>query len=808
MPGIWQNWWGPTYVVTAGNGYCRLRRRLLTNLLAAGLSVSGPGALLVLPSPASAEPTTTLAQALREVAGRTGSEIVSLERGLDRLRMPVRNLSGSAGQMLDTLLRDTDYRAVRLSSNSFRIERRPATARRPVPPRASRPPRPADDNPSDIIVTASKFPVPLMRYPGSVVQMRVNPQSPSMSADDMDNVSQRLPVLQGTELGEGRNKIFIRGLVDSSFNGATQPTASIYFGDAPLGFGSPSPSLKLYDIASVEVLEGPQGTLYGSGSLGGIVRIEPNAVNLEAVSGSVAAGASATVNGEPGWDASAMLNVPIATSRVGLRIVGYHEQQGGYIDNAAIGPNSNSVAVNGGRAVLAAHVGDGIKVEAGILYQETAGHDGQYANMGPGGGPLRRSARIAEPYASKLTLGYLVAEQHWDNGIRLSGITSLGRRSSFDLFDASTPTSPQPLAYQLGRESTSFAQELRLARQNSGGISWVLGAVYQRARDGQTRSFGRVDEPAELDEVTNTTYSTSLFGQASLALTRSLEATLGLRWTRARTDSDPSRERRPMIRGVTARRVDPTVALAWRVAPRMLVYTRLQTGYRNGGMAVERGVGRVANFDSDSVIMGEVGARRLRDGRTGLSASVALSYTKWDDIQADLILRRGSPYTANIGNARVVALEATADWAPLPGLGLGGSVFYTDSHLRGMLTDQSAPRDRRLPETPSFSAVLHADYAWDGRDGLRYRAGASARYIGRSILGPGALLDMSQGDYTVVDLLAGVRRGPVDLSLSAENLLNTRGNRFAFGNPTTAYMRDQSVPVRPTTLRIGIGISW
>ncbi|MET0364637.1 MAG: TonB-dependent receptor [Sphingobium sp.] len=740
---------------------------------------------------------------LRLIASRSGSEIITLERGLDKVRVPVRRIGGSVTQMLDTVLRGTDYRAVRLSANSFRIERRPLQRDRPTQYRAPR----AADNPADILVTASKFPVPLMRYPGSVVQMKVNPQSAAMPADDMDNVTQRLPVLQGTELGEGRNKIFIRGLVDSSFNGATQPTASIYFGDAPLGFGSPSPSLKLYDIASVEVLEGPQGTLYGAGSLGGIVHIEPNRVDYDRLSGSAAAGASATIGGAPGWDGSAVLNVPLAGSRVGIRVVGYHEQQGGYIDNAAAGRNSNSVEINGGRATFAARIRDTARLEAGILYQETAGRDGQYANAAAEG-PLFRNARIAEPYASKLTLGYLLLEQQWDSGLKLTGVASAGKRSSFDTFDATVPNLVRPVAYQLGRESTTFAPELRVSRQNENGISWVIGAAYQRARDGQTRSFGRADEPAELDEVTNITYSTSLFGQASLKLAEPLEATVGVRWTTARTDSDPTRDLRPSIRGITARRIDPTVALSWRVAPRMLVYTRIQTGYRNGGMAVERGVGRVANFESDSVVMGEVGARRLRDGSTGFSASVALSYTRWDDIQADLILRRGSPYAANIGDARVLGLEGSADWTPLPGLNLGGSLFYTDSHLKGPLTDQSAPENRRLPETPMLSAVTHADYGWEGRGGTRYRTGAFVRYIGRSILGPGALLDISQGDYAVVDLNSGARVGAFDFSLSIDNLLNTRGNRFAFGNPTTAYIRNQTVPLRPATVRFGIGVSW
>lgn len=744
-------------------------------------------------------PVGSLSDGIRRIAAATGSEIVSVEPGLADVRLRGQQLDGGTAHMLEMALRGTSYRAVRVGTDSFRIERRPPPPlprRRPLPVLAPRG--------QDIIVTASKFPVPLQQYPGSVMHALVmDPAHLAGQSEDMDRAASRLPVLQQTQLGEGRNKLFIRGIADSSFNGATQPTASIYFGDALLGFGSPSPSLRLYDIASVEVLEGPQGTLYGSGSLGGVIRIAPNPVDLSHFGGNAVLGASVTQDGGPGWDSAGMVNVPLVDGHLGIRAVGYHQREGGYIDNAAVGDDSNGATVDGARGALSARIPGGISIEAGGLYQETNGLDGQYVNGDPR--TLTRFARIAEPYASKLKLGYGSIEKAWDSGLKLTAVASFGDRSSYDKFD-STPPGMRPVAYQLARASTLVAYEGRLSRRNDAGLSWVVGASYQRVRDGQTRSLGIPDEPAELDEVTNITITQSLFGQASFSLLRGVEATLGLRWTVARTDSEPSRDAVSLIRGVTARRADPTVALAWHVAPRTLLYTRLQTGYRNGGMAVARGVGRVANFDSDSVTMAEVGIRRLRSGPRGLSASVALSYTRWDDIQADLITRRGLPYTANIGDARVLAVEAAADWVPLTGLTIGGALFYTDSSLSGELASQSAPQNRMLPETPAWSGVVHGDYGWGER--VRWRVGGTARYVGRSILGPGSLLDVSQGEYVVADAALGARRGAVDLSLSVDNLFDARANRFSFGNPITYYNRDQRVPLRPRTLRVAVGFSW
>src|SRR3546814_3098560 len=89
--------------------------------------------------------------------------------------------------------------------------------------------------------------------------------------------------LSSTHLGAGRNKLFIRGIADSSFTGPTQATVGQYLGDIRLSYNAPDPDLRLYDVDNVEVLEGPQGTLYGAGSLGGIIRVVPNAPNPDAM---------------------------------------------------------------------------------------------------------------------------------------------------------------------------------------------------------------------------------------------------------------------------------------------------------------------------------------------------------------------------------------------------------------------------------------------------------------------------------------------------------------------------------------------
>ncbi len=125
-----------------------------------------------------------------------------------------------------------------------------------------------------------------------------------------------VPILSSTHLGPGRNKLFIRGVADSSFNGPTQATVGQYLGEVRLNYNAPDPELALVDVASVEVLEGPQGALYGAGSLGGIVRLVPVAPDLSHASLDIAGGGALQAHGAPSGDVSAIVE-PAARSATG-----------------------------------------------------------------------------------------------------------------------------------------------------------------------------------------------------------------------------------------------------------------------------------------------------------------------------------------------------------------------------------------------------------------------------------------------------------------------------------------------------------
>lgn len=761
--------------------------------------------------PVVAIPATTLDVALAALARQANVEVISTEPGLKSIHTRAVQGEMSPRRALDRLLAGTGYRAVSIGGG-YRVVRGVA-ARRATQPRASAgvPQRAAEPQPMhEIVVTANKQQVPLLRYPGSLTLVEAS-AAPTPAGGTMTDLAHALPILQSTELGAGRNKVFIRGVADSSFNGSTQSPASIYLDDVQLNYSGPDPGLRLYDMRSVEILEGPQGTLYGSGPIAGVIRLTSNPVDLSAPAARTASGVTMTQHGDPGFDIAGMINLPLAQDRIGLRAVAYRVRDGGYIGDAARGlSNVNRTDTAGGRLAFRFEPGDGWRIEAGGALQSIDTRDGQYADRVEA--PLTRRSLIAQPFDNRLLFGRFAVSKEWDSGLRLFSAVGAVGYDSTELFDA-TPaqgSAPQnPVIYTSAREKRLISEETRLSRSLPDGDSWVVGFTLVRDMDILSRELGGPDMSRSIIGVTNVTRAASIFGETTVALTKAFSLTAGGRLTAARVDGQPSSEPRSAnyVKGRSTGRLDPTLALSWVVAPRVALFSRFQTGYRTGGLAVAPGIGRVSDYRSDAIIVGEIGIRKLRAGPTGLALSSSLSLSRWNGIQADLINRRGQPYTANIGDAWIRTIEATIDWAPISGLTVGGAFLFTDNEVSGPIADQSRHNNRRLPETPPFAAHGTLSYRW-ARGAIAPTLNLTADYVGRSVLGTGDLLDVSQGDYLTFGASVALSWRVASLSISADNLTNRTANRFAFGNPFSLSSRDQVTPLRPRNLRIGLSVAW
>lgn len=714
-----------------------------------------------------------------------------------RGRMPVE-------KALRRLLRHSGARAVAIDARSWRIVPAP---RAPRPVRMSTP-RPSVNDDTPIIVTASKRDTRLDEYAGSV-SLLDGPELAFGGEQGMDSVLARLASLSSTHLGSGRNKLFIRGIADSSFTGPTQATVGQYLGDTRLTYNAPDPDLRLYDIQSVEVLEGPQGTLYGAGSLGGIIRIIPNAPHLGETSAAMSGGASATMHGDPGGDIGGMVNLPLAGDRIGLRAVGYGISEGGYIDDVLRQKRDiNRTRIAGGRVAFRLDAGDGWTVDLGGVAQDNHGRDSQYADRDQP--PLTRASRTQGGFDANYRLGELAIAKSWDS-LFFRASTGLVRQHLFERYDATPQGGIEQLFVQRNR-TRMFASEARLWRPTRRGFGWVVGVSHIRNRTLLGRGLGPVDTLIPTTGVTNRVRETTVYGEASVAPLPPLILTAGLRYTHARLDGE-GEDVAPLValagRAITAGRAEemllPSGSVSLRVSDGVLAFIRYQQGFRPGGLAIEGPF--VRRFRNDRVETMEGGLRLGVRGRDPFDVAASFSYTRWTDIQADFIDGGGLPSTDNIGDGYIHSFSASAGWRPLAGLGLDAAFAYNNSRVTdptpAFALALATARMARIPNVARFTARFGADYRAAIGEDFELRIHGWVRYIGKSRLGIGPVLGEDQGDYLDSALTLRFGRPDMGVTLGVTNLTDSIGNRFALGTPFNTGAGGHVTPLRPRTLRIG-----
>ena len=805
--------------------------RLLTwSAALVGLSIAGP----LLARPVMVDSAAgTAGRAAIAIARQTGTSIVIADAPIASRRVPPIRGQMEAEEAARRLAQAAGGRAVRAGSAGWRIvaipkapQPRNAAQRRQHPTSVSRPP-PAPVQPlepAEIVVSASKQDAMLSQFAGQVSVIEGEDLSRG-GVGGTERISERIATVSSTHLGSGRNKLFIRGIADSSFTGPTQATVGQYLGDLRLSYNAPDPDLRLSDLERVEVLEGPQGTLYGAGSLGGIIRLVPNMPELGVVAGSAQIGGSLTQHGAGGVDASAMANLPLLGDSTALRMTVDAATQGGYIDKPLLGmENVNRTDVLGGRATVRVELAPDWTVDVMGVAQTIEADDSQYADRS--GASLVSSSPVVEGSKADYLHGQFVVSG-WIGNIRLRSTTGIASQDLRERYDA-TLAEGEPRLFVQTNNTEMVANETRIWQPLTGRIGWLAGLSYTHNVTRLSRSLEDELAVQSTTGITNPFDEGALYGEVRLALRKGLIASAGGRLTHSALGGEE--QVAVMIsngRGAVSRRTTaflPSASLLARLSEKDSFYVRYQESFRPGGRAIFGAF--VQRFFDDHTTTFELGARHGQSGSDTFDLAASISYTRWTDIQADFIDSDGFPSTANVGDGHVWSASLSGGVTLAPGLRVEGGVVFNDSKIDRSDLAQILRMAVQYDLSTDIIKAIEAQLAltqvpniarFSGRLGFKYRRPLGSRfelsargwasYVGRSRLGVGEYLGDLQGDYLDSGAMLRIGSASKGLTLSVTNIADVEGNRFALGTPF-AVSRQQVTPLRPRTVRLGFDAAF
>lgn len=696
---------------------------------------------------------------------------------------------------------------------------------------------PAEDQSTEIVVTASKRNESISNVGASISALSGERLS-ELGLNSFQDFTRLTPGVSFQSVTPGRTQISIRGVNV----GTTQPSSSVatYLDEVPLTAAATS-SLSgdinadpdPFDLERIEVLKGPQGTLYGANALGGVIKYVTKAPEFDRVAAAGQIGLGSVHKGGTDYSGKAMLNLPLA-DWAALRLVGFYRKDAGYIDNVALQQDDVNWAKNrGGRAILELRPVDDLTVKFTALTQRlTTGGDSSVdalrATMTPAFGDLTQSRPIAEGVSDRLNMFNAVVSYDFNFATLVSSSALTRQRfSRASTSVAIDPTSQYTSIFQ-GRNK-KFIQEIRLQSANviDSGLEWQIGGFYTK------ESYNRSSTDDLLDLRTGTSLGagvsgtiadykeTAAFANATYFFNRMFDIAGGIRYSHNK-QSGFGTNSSGQFNGRSGASSDSKVT--WSVTGRyhpiedVLLYANVSTGYRAGGpnfFAVGQAI--PPSFAPEELTNYEAG---IKASTSDKRASVTLSafYIDWSSIQLPLIVNRLT-FRGNNGTALSKGFEASATVSPMEGLTFAGTLSYTASKITSdERTGVGAVPGERMAGAPKWSGSLTADYERPISDSFKGFIGSTFTFSGNrpnsyqlSVNTPYVLIP----GFETFGLRTGVDGGLWRLTLAADNLFDKRGVTDDYTFPRyfgellgvgTYY--DQLGTIRPRTLRLTFDVKY
>ena len=802
-------------------------------LLACGAAV----AALAIATSASAQvrnfniPSEDAVRSIPDFARQAGIQIVAPASRLNGVKTPALRGQMDTRQALTALLRGTGLQVANDTGSVVTL--RMAAPAGPATPAAA---ESAPSTVTEVIVTAEKRKEDVRKISGSI-SAYTGQQLETLGAQSLEDYLTLTPGVAFNADIPGESRAVIRGVATTTEVDQGQGTVGYFINDIPLTdpyFTVSVPDIDAFDVDNVSVLRGPQGTLFGSASLGGSINYEAAKPNLSLYQVHAQGTIDAIENGGTGGSGKLMVNLPVVNDTFAIRAVYVYRDIPGYIDNIGTGQkNSNTTTIRGGRIEATWKPTPSTTINYMFLDELEDTADLGYQQPGIAG-PMEKTTHFPEFADFKTLIHNLRIDQDLGFGVLTATATYHEKTQNSDGDDTSffgallpgiDPIHASQYAYSKG---STF--EVRLA-SNPGRIEYLIGAM----RDDTREDFQDTFHAANAEQVVETDWSpvfgagigalgapngvfffgdlpfhgqeTAAFGEATYHFNDQWKITLGGREFETESHNISTTggffdllEGNGLTNTLVGTQKEtgftPKASITWTPDSDFMAYALVSKGFRFGGPNINPSTPAnpiPATFASDSLVNYEAGVRStLFDRRLVLDATAF--YIDWSNIQLRLATPAGLAFAENAGKAINYGVETTSTWRITDHLSLKTNLTY----LEAALTEDFNPgagqpiihKGSELPGTAKWqvSDILSYDRADLPTRPLliltqRYASNRTQNYLEGTPL----------GGYSLFDARATFHlRDDLSLSLYVDNIGNdhafTSGS-FAPGQaPLTQYL--------------------
>ncbi|HEY1930295.1 MAG TPA: TonB-dependent receptor [Caulobacteraceae bacterium] len=710
---------------------------------------------------------------------------------------------------------------------------------------------------SEVVVTAEKRTERLMDVPQSVSVVS-GQQLQQMQATSMLDWAGYVPGLTVAQVGApGLSFIALDGI--PPIGAASE--VGVYVNETPIGSSSSfqgangfSMDMLPYDLDRAEVLRGPQGTLYGASTMGGLIKYVLTAPDLNSFSGHIGGDVFAVERAnQPGGGGRGEVNVPIIDGKLAVRVSAYDENTPGFIDDATTGQkDDNPVRQQGGRVAIRWQPVEDFNAQFDAIYQNTHADNLSIVALSqttgqPLFGNLSNINTLPEPYTQALQLYSMTLNWnlHWAQLTSITSYQTFTNQATEDLTDYigkylgffGAP-GPGLSDFHEDYRLKKWTQEVRLASPEGQKFEWMVGGFYTHEDGSNYEVFNAYDttgaplpglNPLEFVNLPSTYQEYAFFGHATYHFTDWFDLTAGVRYAHNNqtftqfqggvlVGSSPPTA--PVVtvpgsssEGVTTFSVDPR----FHINKDTIAYVRIASGYQPGGPnVVLPGVtGIPSQFSSSRLIDYQLGLKStFLDGQA--TADLSAFYINWSKIQVGVLIGNESAIE-NAGSARSEGFDFHGTYSPIRGLVFGAGLTYTDAFLTSAVPSIGAANGARLPYIPLWAGSLTVDYSQPVGDGWAGFVGGGWTYSGsrysavQGSIANGEIQGLEVGAYGDMDIHAGVRSHDMTISLFAKNALDSR----AFLAPATYFYDALTLPIdikapvlQPRTIGLSIDKSF